>query len=119
MNQKRFAKIAPIVLVIAIAGVIGYFVLSNRSTTPPTSELPANNEKYITTFEKCVAAGNPKQKDDPSRCVTKNGDIFLNWQGFSDQVCAQVITPAKNPKTGEVRDFPTPCDVPSGWELIK
>ena len=30
-------------------------------------------------------------------------------------VCAQVITPAVNPLTGECREFPTPCDVPRGW----
>lgn len=34
------------------------------------------------------------------------------------QICIQVITRAKNPKTGEVRDFTTPCDVPEGWEII-
>jgi len=33
-------------------------------------------------------------------------------------VCAQVITPAKNEKTGEIKDFPTPCDVPAGWVVI-
>ncbi len=33
-------------------------------------------------------------------------------------VCIQVITPAKNTKTGEVKDFPTPCDVPEGWEIV-
>ena len=33
----------------------------------------------------------------------------------SDQPCIQVITPARNPETGEVKDFPTPCDVPEGW----
>jgi len=32
------------------------------------------------------------------------------------EVCIQVIAPAKNPKTGECRNFPTPCDVPAGWE---
>lgn len=32
--------------------------------------------------------------------------------------CAQVITPAVNPKTKEVKDFPTPCDVPDGWEAL-
>ncbi|MBI2669768.1 MAG: hypothetical protein HYX20_01295 [Candidatus Yanofskybacteria bacterium] len=36
-----------------------------------------------------------------------------------DKVCIQVITPARNPQTGEARDFPTPCDVPDGWEVIK
>ncbi len=30
-------------------------------------------------------------------------------------ICIQVITPAKNPETGECKEFPTPCDVPEGW----
>lgn len=34
------------------------------------------------------------------------------------EICIQVITPARNIKTGEIRDFPTPCDVPVGWEKI-
>lgn len=34
------------------------------------------------------------------------------------QVCIQVITPAKNLKTGECKDFPNPCDVPLGWEKV-
>lgn len=34
-------------------------------------------------------------------------------------VCIQVITPARNPQTGEVRDFPTPCDVPEGWDVVR
>ena len=33
-------------------------------------------------------------------------------------VCIQVVTPARNPLTGECRDFPTPCDVPDGWEKV-
>jgi len=37
----------------------------------------------------------------------------------SAELCIQVITPARNPQTGETRDFPTPCDVPEGWEIIK
>ncbi|OGN12869.1 MAG: hypothetical protein A3C71_01055 [Candidatus Yanofskybacteria bacterium RIFCSPHIGHO2_02_FULL_43_15c] len=36
----------------------------------------------------------------------------------SGQPCIQVITPARNPETGEIRDFPTPCDVPLSWEKI-
>lgn len=34
-------------------------------------------------------------------------------------VCIQVITPARNPDTGEIKEFPTPCDVPEGWEKIE
>ncbi|MRJ03327.1 MAG: hypothetical protein GXO19_07855 [Epsilonproteobacteria bacterium] len=30
-------------------------------------------------------------------------------------LCIQKITHAYNPKTGEERDFPTPCHVPEGW----
>lgn len=33
------------------------------------------------------------------------------------EVCAQVITFARNPVTGQCEAFPTPCDVPEGWEL--
>jgi hypothetical protein len=31
------------------------------------------------------------------------------------QACTQVLTTARHPITGEVREFPTPCDVPAGW----
>ncbi|MBN2101455.1 MAG: PQQ-binding-like beta-propeller repeat protein, partial [Candidatus Aenigmarchaeota archaeon] len=31
------------------------------------------------------------------------------------KICIQVITPAKNPETGECIEYPTPCDVPQGW----
>lgn len=34
------------------------------------------------------------------------------------EFCIQVITRARNPETGEERDFPTPCDVPEGWQKI-
>lgn len=33
-------------------------------------------------------------------------------------VCIQVIAPARNHITGEVREFSTPCDVPEGWERL-
>lgn len=35
------------------------------------------------------------------------------------QLCIQVITSAKDPKSGQCRDFPTPCDVPAGWEKVQ
>jgi hypothetical protein len=35
-----------------------------------------------------------------------------------DVACIQVITSARNPQTGETRDFPTPCDVPEGWQIV-
>ena len=43
--------------------------------------------------------------------------IVFNMQKGSTQsgVCIQVITPACNPTTNQIQDFPTPCDVPAGW----
>lgn len=32
--------------------------------------------------------------------------------------CIQMIVQARNLQTGEEKSFPTPCDVPSGWEII-
>ena len=40
-NQKGFANIALIVLVVVLAGVAGYFVLNNRSATPTLTPSPA------------------------------------------------------------------------------
>jgi len=37
-------------------------------------------------------------------------------QEMSHQPCIQVITWGKHPGTGECVQFPTPCDVPQGWE---
>ncbi len=33
-------------------------------------------------------------------------------------VCIQIITPAKNPSTGECVNFATPCEVKTGWEKV-
>lgn len=35
------------------------------------------------------------------------------------ELCAQVITSARNPETGDIQEFPTPCDVPKKWEVIQ
>ncbi|PIR85435.1 hypothetical protein COU15_00670 [Candidatus Kaiserbacteria bacterium CG10_big_fil_rev_8_21_14_0_10_45_20] len=42
-----------------------------------------------------------------------------NNSNTDNTVCIQVITPARNPETREIREFPTPCDVPSDWEIIR
>ncbi len=34
-------------------------------------------------------------------------------------LCAQVVTSARNERTGECKQFGTPCDVPSGWNKVK
>lgn len=47
-----------------------------------------------------------------------SNQILSTFKFIEPTVCIQVITPARNPQTGEVKNFPTPCDVPEGWEKI-
>ena len=54
-----------------------------------------------------VDYGNDALPDGKGR--DENGDV----------ACIQVITPAKNLLTGEIKEFPTPCDVPDGWEPVQ
>lgn len=49
----------------------------------------------------------------------RNTDYKKILQSPEGKVCIQVITPAKNLKTGECNDFPTPCDVPAEWEKVE
>lgn len=41
---------------------------------------------------------------------------FLFVFSFNLGVCLAVIQQARNPITGEKRVFPSPCNVPIGWE---
>ncbi len=47
--------------------------------------------------------------------------IFIYWFFFIFSFsggCIEVIQEAKNPITGQVKTFPTPCEVPLGWQKI-
>ncbi len=68
----------------------------------------------INSYASCVAAGNPISKSKPPKCTTTDGITFVEPVG----ACIQVIAEAKNPETDEVRMFPTPCDIPEGWEKV-
>jgi len=52
---------------------------------------------------------------DAKICSKCNDNIDENTTDDNNTNCLQVITHAYDPKTGEERDFPTPCDVPDGW----
>ncbi|HYE22184.1 MAG TPA: PsbP-related protein [Verrucomicrobiae bacterium] len=64
-------------------------------------------------------------RDDKSKLTTIDKSIISSFK-FVEEVenkngtaCIQVIAPAWNPQTGEVREFPTPCDVPQNWVQLK
>ena len=55
------------------------------------------------------------------RIIGNSGDQNLSTFRFlstDNEFCIQVITPAKNPQTGECQEFATPCDMPKGWEEV-
>ncbi len=54
-------------------------------------------------------------EDDDANDDDGNGD---DDDANDDEACIQVITPAEDPETGECEEFPTPCDVPDGWETV-
>jgi hypothetical protein len=47
----------------------------------------------------------------PGTSINQNSNL-------NSGMCVAVIARARNPQTGEVRTFPTPCDVPAGWEQL-
>jgi len=40
-------------------------------------------------------------------------------ESTGNELCAQVLTDARNSETGEIETFPTPCDVPEGWDVLE
>jgi len=46
------------------------------------------------------------------------GEVVQNFEG-DGELCAQVLTDARNPQTREVQTFPTPCAVPEGWDTLE
>ena len=54
-------------------------------------------------------------KTPSAQVKTLEKQLLTSFKFVEPEICIQVITPARNPQTGEVRDFPTPCDVPEGW----
>lgn len=122
-------KVIFIEIILAAAVIVGgwYFLFSRPSgldlpmpvlTPDPTPILtstptPAMGVE-VNSFMECVEAGYLVMESDPRRCQTPEGLVFVEYE-----ICTQVITPARDPETGEVREFPTPCDVPVGWEVVK
>ncbi len=74
---------------------------------------PTTSTDDVNSYSACVEAGYGVMKSKPEQCATPDGTTFTNYEA-----CIQVIAFAKNPETGEVRQFPTPCDIPKGWQKV-
>ncbi|MFA7245512.1 MAG: phosphoenolpyruvate synthase [Candidatus Magasanikbacteria bacterium] len=42
---------------------------------------------------------------------------LTHWDVLEKRICVQMITYAKQGEAGSCQAFPTPCDVPSGWQV--
>lgn len=79
--------------------------------------MPDNKELDMLTISNPSATA-----ESHSTASTKKPKISSTTRNWTitkpDILCLQVIAPAINPETGKCKDFPTPCDVPAGWELV-
>jgi hypothetical protein len=109
-NIKISTLLYLILASIVVGSIIAYFttkLAKDQRTEVLRSGIQNNFENSTETFS-------PKYQSDILNPETTTPTTPKEEQ----QVCAQVITPAKDPDTGLVSDFPTPCDVPENWIII-
>lgn len=110
-------------LIVGVATVSGYFIFYQNQA----------KSKSVNSFKDC-AKYYPVMESYPEQCNTPDGKHFVrelsdeekkklippggSVGSNSGKICAQVITPAKNSQTNDCKEFPTPCDVPEGWETV-
>lgn len=102
VSNKYVLLFAFLAIIIGVA--IASFSLNNKNG------LEENELRQIPSGFEPDKINQPKTNSENSQKENQNQS--------EDKICIQVITPAKNPKTGEIEDFPTPCDVPEGWTII-
>lgn len=77
-----------------------------------------------TLFEKIRLGGQPPLEAEFRALVTQCASQIPKVSAPVDQptdatrICIQVIAPARDPQTGTCKEFPTPCEVPTGWYRV-
>lgn len=90
---------------------VGILLLKDRSTSPaPPTTIRSAVTTTVLAVESTVVRPSISTTSLPVQTTSKPD---------SGVVCVQVVTPAVDPETAECRKFPTPCDVPAGWELVE
>ena len=62
------------ILAVAVVIFVGYFLVTQDSTSEVED---SNNTGAITSFEECIAAGNPAMESYPRQCRTQEGQHFV------------------------------------------
>ena len=99
-NQKGFANIVLMVLVVILAGAVGYFALVKKSPTPtnetqPTNNLPSQQTPPVTTKNLPVTTPATPSLSADKKSVVADGKVLLvidnetifNWFKTKSQLC--------------------------------
>jgi len=130
INQKGFSSIVLLVIIVIIlAGIGGYYVLKKPAPVPTVSSTPINtatpsgdknkviNGQFCGGIAGIMCSSGYYCKLDGS--YPDAGGVCVKTQGGGrGGFCIQMAVRAKNPVTGEISGFPTPCDVPEGWAIL-
>lgn len=94
-----------------------YFPLNSLNTLVVSQPFSPERTQLIGGPEKVLSLPGIINPEDEEKIFNQILSTF-KFIEIEPTICIQVVTPARNTQTGEVRDFPTPCDVPEGWEKI-
>ncbi len=111
-NLKISTLLYLILAAIIVGSIIAYFT-TKLARDQKTEILRSNIQNNVDNPTESFSPTYPGNTTEPNATTQESQPLTEE-----EQICAQVITPAKDPDTGLVTDFPTPCDVPDGWIII-
>lgn len=129
LPAQNFASVKPAVSqVVKSGGVMGYvwvaliFLIigagggfyASRNLFPVTQPVADN---YTPPAQVTPPAQNIPAEPAPVLPISETASTTATTTA-NNLICAQVITKAKDPKTKVIKEFSTPCDVPTGWEVV-
>lgn len=91
--------------------------LEEAITNSVESKIKAEKRIKIKSRSKAEIKSGTDDEDDSKKREAESKEEAEKRRG--EIICAQVVTRARNPATDEVKEFPTPCDVPEGWVKIE
>jgi len=105
-NLSKTKLVSILVLCLAVPTLAGAATLSPAPAAPVADQaVPA-------------PAGPAGDLVVPAADAAPNDDALAGLETGPVNQCIEITVWAKNPDTGECREFPNPCSVPSGWQIF-
>lgn len=80
---------------------------------PTSTSIPTPS---LTPLPKASCLPRPSCLDSKPPCLPRQNAVYCSP---TPTICPQVISPARNPYSGQCLNFPNPCSVPKGWSIVK